>query len=266
MIKEVPIPSEDGNLTKTKVVETTYDLPSRDYTPIIKDFLHATKKANLNIADLQMEQKLILTSEDKESIPHVFLNSVPNASTNFTSNWYPLLRKNKDLFRDNYIHMNANFDYLGKPKHLTSSIDLSSFLMQIEPVLTSALSGLVQNCGSHVEAVAYMFIMVPGFSGEGIAAISKVLELDPINFIDRPDVIQLNNFLERVNNEALSNSFYALHKELMDDIYVKDETTFHELKKRLSEIKVHSCEIENDEKILVFESSDLGLFKKNRAL
>ena len=108
--------------------------------------------------------------------------------------------------------------------------------------------------------------MLPGLSGECIAHISQVLELCSINYVDRPDVVQLEKFFNRVNNDDLTKSFRALQKALCDDVKITDETTFYKLKERLDEIKVRSYCIEESEKTLVFKSDSSNFLKKNRLL
>ena len=265
--KEVVVENhfEDSISTKTKVIETIFNLPSRSYSSKTKDFLHALEKSDVNVDHLKMEQKIVEINGKKNPIPHLNINSEYNASSNFTSNYDSVL-KTKNLFNNGYTHMNVDFKYFGQPKQLTSYLDVSNFLMHVEPVLTPNLLNLMLNCGSHSEAAACMFITIPGLSGDCIANISKALKTDPINYAVRPDVIQLDNFLVRVDNKDLTRTYYELSRALRRDIFIDNKSAFIEAKIRLEEITVRSYEIVGGEKILVFESDKLGIFEKNHPL
>ena len=170
----------------------------------------------------------------------------------------------KDLFKDDYIHAHVNYKYFGESKYQTFYLDVSNLAMQVEHVLTPKLLELSANCENHVEAATYLFVLNPGFIGGSIATISKILDLDSINIVGRHDVTQLHNYLERVNNEDLRSTFDKLRKKLIKNIYIKDKTAFLEVKRRLEEITVHSYEIDEGVRTLVFESNGLSLFEKNR--
>ena len=262
--KEVPFYSKDGDFIKTKIVKTTFDLPNREYKRHTKDFLHEVEKSKLVIDHLNPQVKTVILESKSSTTPHIFFNE-PTASANLTSSLKPVLQ-NIELYKDQFIHTNVNYEYLGKPKHLTPYLDLSHFIMKVESVLSSTLIDLFYNCRNHIEATTWLFVMLPGLSGECIAHISQVLELCSINYVGRPDVIQLENFFNRVSNKDLVRSFHALKKALCNDVEIKDETAFYKLKERLDEVKVYSYCIEESGKTLVFKSDSSNLLKQNRLL